>query len=57
MYKIAQTDLLDITLAQCKTLEDAKKYLKNMEKTDKYLQKVYGWLELPEYKIIKIEEE
>lgn len=57
MYKIVQTDLLDITLAQCKTLEDAKKYLKNMEKTDKYLQKVYGWLELPEYKIIKIEEE
>ena len=56
-YNIVQTDLLDIVLASCQTLEKAKEYLKNMEKTDRYLQKVYGWLELPEYKIIEVKEE
>lgn len=54
MYKIVQTNLLNITLAQVETLEIAKARVKEMEETDRYLARVYGWLELPEYKIIKI---
>ena len=54
MYKIVQENLLDITLAQVETLEIAKARVKEMEKTDRYLARIYGWLELPKYKIVKI---
>jgi hypothetical protein len=56
VYKIEQTDLLNITLAQCPTLESAKKYLEKIKKNDKYLQKVYNWRKLPKYRIIESEE-
>lgn len=56
-YNIVQTNLLNIVMASCQTLEKAKEMLKDMEKTDIYLQKVYGWLERPEYKIIEVKEE
>lgn len=57
VYKIEQTDLLNITLAKCPTLESAKKYLEKIKNNDKYLQKVYGWRKLPEYRIVESEEE
>lgn len=56
-YKIVQTNLLNITLASCDSLEFAQKYLEDIKENDKYLQKLFGWSKLPEYKIIEIEEE
>ena len=54
-YNIVLKDNKDFILASCKTLEFAKKYLKDMKNTDKYLQKEYNWDKLPEYEIIKEE--
>ena len=56
-YNIVQNDLPDIVLASCSSLEKAKEYLKNIKINDKYLQKIYDWKKLPEYKIIENEEE
>lgn len=56
-YRIVQTNLLNIVLAECPTLEFAENYLKEMEERDKYLQMVCGWTKLPEYKIIEVEVE
>ena len=56
-FNIVQTDLLNIVLTSCDSLEIAKKRLKEMEKTDIYLQKVFGWISRPEYKIVEVKEE
>lgn len=50
-YNIVLEDMPDFVLASCQTLEKAKQYLKDMEKTDKYLQKLYNWKKLPKYLI------
>lgn len=50
-YNIVLEDMQDFVLASCQTLEKAKQYLKDMEKTDKYLQKQYNWSKLPKYLI------
>lgn len=52
MYNIVLKDNESFVLASCQTLDRAKKYLKEMEKTDKYLCKYYNWSKLPSYKII-----
>ncbi len=54
-YNIVLKDNKDFILASCKTLEFAKKYLKDIKETDKKLQKYYNWNKLPEYEIIKEE--
>ncbi len=50
-YNIVLADNKDFVLASCNSKELAEKYLKNMKKTDKYLQKYYGWKQLPKYLI------
>ena len=50
---IVLKDNENFILASCKTLEFAKKYLKDIKDTDKKLKKYYGWKKLPSYKIIK----
>lgn len=50
-YNIVLENNQDFVLASCQSLEIAKKYLKDMEKTDKYLQKQYNWSKLPKYLI------
>lgn len=56
-YNIVLKEHNNFILASCKTLELAKKYLKDMKKTDKELQKSYNWSKLPKYEIIeKVEE-
>lgn len=55
-YNIVLKDNETFVLASCKTLDFAKKYLKDMKKTDRYLQKEYNWDKLPEYKIIEVKE-
>jgi len=55
-FNIVEVGNEDIILASCPTLELAKKYLKEMIKTDKKLQKYYNWSRIPEYKIIESEE-
>lgn len=50
-YNIVLEDMQDFVLASCQTLEKAKQYLKDIEKTDKYLQKQYNWSKLPKYLI------
>lgn len=50
-YNIVLEDMQDFVLASCQTLEKAKQYLKDMEKTDKHLQKQYNWSKLPKYLI------
>ena len=50
-YNIVLEDMQDFVLASCQTLEKAKEYLKNIKKTDKYLQKQYNWSKLPKYLI------
>ena len=55
-YNIIQTDLPNIVLASCNSLKLAKQYLKDMKKTDEYLQKYYNWKKLPKYKIIEVTE-
>lgn len=52
-YNIVLKDNENFILASCKTLEFAKKYLKEIKETDKKLQKHYNWKKLPSYKIIK----
>lgn len=56
-YNIVLKDNDKFILASCKTLELAKKYLEDIEKTDKELQKSYNWSKLPEYEIIEEKEE
>jgi hypothetical protein len=56
-YNIVLKDNNNFILASCKTLELAKKYLEDMKKTDKELQKSYNWSKLPEYQIIEGKEE
>lgn len=51
-YNIVLEDNQDFILASCQSLEAAEKYLKDIEKTDKELQKYYNWSKLPKY-IIK----
>lgn len=53
-YNIVLEDMPDFVLASCQTLEKAKQYLKDMEKTDKYLQKQYNWKKLPKYLIKEV---
>lgn len=50
-YNIVLEDMQDFVLASCQTLEKAKQYLKDIKKTDKYLQKQYNWSKLPKYLI------
>ena len=50
-YNIVLEDNQDFVLASCQSLEAAEKYLKNMEETDKELQKYYNWSKLPKYVI------
>lgn len=50
-YNIVLEDMQDFVLASCQTLEKAKEYLKDVKKTDKYLQKQYNWSKLPKYLI------
>ena len=50
-YNIVLEDMQDFVLASCQSLEIAKKYLEDMKKTDKYLQKQYNWSKLPKYLI------
>lgn len=50
-YNIVLEDMQDFVLASCQTLEKAKEYLKDMERTDKFLKKYYGWSKLPKYLI------
>ena len=56
-YNIVLENMENFVLASCKDLEFAKKYLKDMEKNDKWLAKYYGWQNIPKYKIIESEEE
>lgn len=51
-YKIVLEDNKDFVLAECNTLEIAKKYLKQMIETDKYLKDYYNWDKLPKYIIL-----
>lgn len=50
-YNIVLKDNQDFILASCQSLELAQKYLKDMQKTDKKLQKYYNWSNLPKYLI------
>lgn len=50
-YNIVLEDMQDFILASCQTLEKAKQYLKDIKKTDKYLQKQYNLSKLPKYLI------
>lgn len=50
-YNIVLEDNQDFVLASCNSLELARKYLKDIKKTDKYLQKYYKWQNLPKYLI------
>ena len=51
-FNIVEVGNEDFILASCPTLELAKKYLKEMYKTDKKLSKYYGWHYIPQYEII-----
>lgn len=53
-YNIVLKDNNNFILASCKTMELALKYLEDMKKTDKELQKSYNWSTLPEYEIIEV---
>lgn len=55
-YNIVETNNPTIILASCQNLALATKMLKDMHKTDKYLQEYYGWKKLPKYQIIEVEE-
>lgn len=55
VYRIKQTNMLNITLAELKTKEEAEKRLEEIKKTDLYLQKVYAWRNLPTYTIVEEE--
>lgn len=50
-FNIVLEDMQDFVLASCQSLEVAEKYLEDMKKTDKFLQKYYGWSNLPKYLI------
>lgn len=54
-YNIVLEDSKGFILASCPTKELADKYLKDMYKTDKQLQKYYNWDKLPKYEIIESE--
>ena len=54
-YNIVEIGNEGFVLCQCPTLRIAKKQLKEMEETDRYLKKYYGWSRIPEYKIIETE--
>ena len=56
-YNIVEIGNEEFVLASCSTLKMAQRYLKEMYKTDKELQKYYGWSRTPEYKIIESEED
>lgn len=55
-YNIVLKENKDFILASCNTKETAEKYLKDMKRTDKKLQKYYNWSRLPEYLIIESKE-
>lgn len=55
-YNIVLKDNEKFILASCPTLAFAKKYLKEMYKTDEILAKTYNWNRKPEYKIIETKE-
>lgn len=55
-YNIVLKENDKFILASCKTLKFAKKYLKEMIKTDKQLANYYNWQKIPKYKIIKKED-
>jgi hypothetical protein len=50
-YSIVEVRDRELVLASCSTLKKAKQYLKDIKKTDKYLQKQYNWSKLPKYLI------
>ena len=52
-YNIVLKENNNFILASCKTMEGALKYLEDMKKTDKKLQKIYNWSKLPKYEIIE----
>ena len=54
-FNIVEIGNEEFVLASCPTLKMAQRYLKEMYKTDKKLQKYYGWSRTPEYKIIESE--
>jgi hypothetical protein len=56
MYNIVLTDNTDFILATCKTLKQAQERLKDMKKTDKKLQKYYGWNKTQKYEIREVKE-
>ena len=51
MVDIVLSDNSDFVLVSCETLEKAHDRLKEMKKTDKYLQEYYGWKTLPSYSV------
>lgn len=53
-YNIVEIRNRELVLASCPTLKIAKRYLKDMYKTDKKLAKYYGWHYIPQYEIITI---
>ncbi len=56
-FNIVQEKNEDFILASCKSLEFAKNYLKEMEKTNQTLKKYYNWSSVPKYKIIESRED
>ena len=54
-YNIVLKENDKFILAQCETLEFAKKYLEEMKETDKFLADYYNWSKMPKYKIVKCE--
>lgn len=54
-FNIVLKNNANFILASCESLELAKKYLKEMKKTDQILKKYYNWSSLPKYKIIESE--
>ena len=56
-FNIVQEKNKNFILASCESLELAKKYLKEMKKTDQILKKYYNWSCVPKYKIIESRED
>ena len=56
-YNIVLKNNKNFILASCESLEFAKKYLKEMKKTDQILKKYYNWSSVPKYKIIESRED
>lgn len=54
-YNIVLEDSKEFVLTSCKTLEEARKRLKEIIKTDKELATYYNWEKIPRYEIIESE--